>query len=519
MIKSCAYAIFMVNLNNSIYGGMIMLKNEIRSLRQNINRATSIMFLVQLFGALGAGFFFVVQNVLGIQHILGATEPQNENILWFILFWATDFFFVVMAVVLSYLIAGLPAIAPAFALSIYFAHFAGAPISGVETYKAYFATPLNMGGGTNIGYMGYLIMAVFLAYCIKYLFIAWHNCKEFLGGKLDNSFAKKRAAGKKIPETLTGVGILEQVDLIVLVLIMPVVSAALTFLLIHYGIEIPFQALGEAMIAPLTSLADRSVVLCALVMGLMVGFDLIGPVSMSAFAVSIAAFAAGDARLMTIYGACFVTVGWVPLMNVLLQKITKKGGNCDADDFNFAVSGPINAFFENIKLTVAFSMPYAYRSPLTVIPGLMLGSAATGVLTALCGIVNTAYLTELPKYGNGETFSEMFARGEMYISFTLPLRSGDWLHCRLPLFFIILGGALIGGLFMLLFKELAYRSQKKHGTYVSCDGDIVLEFRHYAQKLWIPFKAQRGKLPENYMTAETNNTQEPETADLVKKDS
>ena len=76
----------MVNLNNSIYGGMIMLKNEIRSLRQNINRATSIMFLVQLFGALGAGFFFVVQNVLGIQHILGATEPQNENILWFILF-------------------------------------------------------------------------------------------------------------------------------------------------------------------------------------------------------------------------------------------------------------------------------------------------------------------------------------------------------------------------------------------------------------------------------------------------
>lgn len=475
-----------------------MFRNEIRSLRKNVNRATSIMFIVQLFGALGAGFFFVVQNILGVEHILGATEPQNENILWFILFWATDFFFVVMAVVLSYLIAGLPAIAPAFALSIYFAHFAGTPIAGAETYNAYFATPLNMGGGTNIGYMGYLIMAVFLAYCIKYLFIAWHNCKEFLGGKLDASFNKKRAAGKKIPESLTGVGILEQVDLIVLVLIMPVVSAALTFLLVHYGIEIPFQALGEALIAPLTALADSSVVLCALVMGLMVGFDLIGPVSMSAFAVSIAAFAGGDARLMTIYGACFVTVGWVPIMNVLLQKITKKGGNCDADDFNLAVSGPINAFFENIKLTVAFSMPYAYRSPFTVIPGLMLGSAATGVITALCGIVNTSYLTELPKYGNGETFSEMFGRGEMYISFTLPLRSGDWLTCRLPLFFIILGGALIGGAFMLLFKELAYRSQKKHGTFVPCTGDIVLEFRQYAQKLWIPFKSERGKLPEKY---------------------
>lgn len=158
-------------------------------------------------------------------------------------------------------------------------------------------------------------------------------------------------------------------------------------------------------------------------------------------------------------------------------------------------------------------MPYAYRSPLTVIPGLMIGSAATGVLTALCGIVNTAYLTELPKYGNGETFAEMFARGEMYISFTLPLRSGDWLTCRLPLFFIILGGALVGGACMLLFKEFAYRSQKKHGTFVPCTGDIVLEFRHYAQKLWIPFKAQRGKLPEKYAVPETA----PEQTDVKEK--
>lgn len=475
-----------------------MLKNEIIGYRKNIYRATAILFIVQLFGALGAGFFFVVQNILGIEHILGATEPQNENILWFILFWGTDFFFVALAVVLSYLIAGLPAIAPALALGIYFAHFAGTPVSAVDMYSAYFATPLNHGGGVNIGYMGYLILAVFLSYCIKYLFIAWNNCKESLGAKMDRSFAKRRAAGKKMPEGLTGVGILEQVDLIVLVLIMPVVAAALTFLLVHYGIEIPFNALGNALQAPLTELSGVSVVLCALVMGLMVGFDLIGPVSMSAFAVAAAAFFDGNAQLMTIYGACFITVGWIPLMTVLLQKITKKGGHTDEDDFNFAVSGPINAFFENVKLTVAFSMPYAYRSPLTVIPGYMLGAAATGVLTAAFGIVNTAYLTELPKYGNGETFAEMFSREEIYISFTLPLRSGDWLSCRIPLFFIILFGALVGGACMLLFKELAYRSQKKRGTYVETDGDMVLEFRRYAQKLWVPFKQSRGKLPETY---------------------
>lgn len=484
-----------------------MLKNEIISYRKNIHRATAILFIVQLFGALGAGFFFVVQNILGVEHILGATEPQNENILWFILFWGTDFFFVALAVVLSYLIAGLPAVAPSLALGIYFAHFAGTPVAGVDMYSSYFATPLNHGGGVNIGYMGYLILAVFLSYCIKYLFIAWNNCKESLGAKMDRSFAKCREAGKKMPEGLTGVGILEQVDLIVLVLIMPVVAAALTFLLIHYGIEVPFNALGEALQAPLTELSGVSVVLCAACMGLMVGFDLIGPISMSAFAVAVAAFFDGNAQLMTIYGACFITIGWIPLMAVLLQKITKKGGKADTDDFNLAASGPINAFFENVKLTVAFSMPYAYRSPLTVIPGYMIGAAATGILTAAFGIVNTAYLTELPKYGNGETFAEMFSREEIYISFTLPLRSGDWLTCRIPLFFIILFGALVGGACMLLFKELVYRSQKKHGTYVETDGDMVLEFRRYAQKLWVPFKQSRGKLPETYAGKESRESE------------
>lgn len=477
-----------------------MWKSEMRNLRQNIYRATSIIFIVQLFGALGAGLIFVIQNLFGVQHLLGATEPQNENILWFILFWATDFFFVVMAVLLSYLIAGLPAIAPAFALGIYFAHFAGTPVAGVDTYNAFFATPLNNGGGVNIGYMGYLIMAVFLSYCMKYLFIGWNNTKEFLGGKIDVFLHKKREKGKNIPSTVTGVGLIEQVDLIVLVLIIPVVSAILTFLLINYGIKMPFHALGEALVAPLTDLSATSVILCAVVMGLMIGFDIIGPVSMSAFTVAIAALAAGNAQLMTIYGACFITIGWIPLMAVLINKISKKGGKSDTDDFNLAVSGPINAFFENVKLTVAFAMPYAYRSPLTVIPGLMIGSASTGLLTALFGIVNNAYLNELPKYGNGETFSAMFARQEIYLSFTLPLRSGEWLRCRIPLFFIILLGAIIGGAFLIVFKELSVRGQKKRGTYVESKGDIVLELRQHGKVLSKNLKKRQDHLPEGEST-------------------
>ena len=450
--------------------------------KKKLNRATSVIFLVQLFGALGAGFFFVVQNILGVEHILGALEPVNENILWFILFWATDFFFIAFTLILSYLIAGLPAIAPSLALSIYFAHFAGSPVAGQDMYFTFFATPLNNGGGVNIGYMGYLIMALVLSLLIKYLFAGYDHLKHVWGRGIDRKLDKMRARHTKIPKDLTGLAILDNIDLIVLILIIPVVSAALTWLLIRYGIQIPFNALSEVLIAPLESLSGSGTVLLGVIFGLMIGFDLIGPISMAAFSVAVSAFLDGNAQLMTIYGACFITIGWIPLGAVLLQKITKKGGHCDTDDFNLAVSGPINAFFENVKLTVAFSMPYAYRSPFTVIPGYMIGSAFTGLVTALCGIVNSDYLKALPKYGSGATFEELFVQGEYYISFTLPLRSGDWLTCRIPLFFIILAGAAVGGAAILLFKELAARGTKKRGTYVESDGDIVIEMRALARR-------------------------------------
>lgn len=42
--------------------------------KKKIYRSTAILFVVQLFGALGAGFFFVIQNLFGTYHILGATR-------------------------------------------------------------------------------------------------------------------------------------------------------------------------------------------------------------------------------------------------------------------------------------------------------------------------------------------------------------------------------------------------------------------------------------------------------------
>ena len=461
--------------------------------KEKIYRATSIIFIVQLFGALGAGFFFVIQNIFQKYHILGLTGAENEPTLWFILFWATDFFFVALAVIVSYLIAGIPAIAPSLALSVYFCHFTEASEKAVDMYKFFFATPANYSRATAIGYMGYLIMAVMLSLLIKLLYAGWAEAKIHIGKGFDNLIAKLRKKIKAIPDTIKGIDIIDGVDLIVLVLIIPVASCATTFMLIKYGIEVPFAALSESLGSVLAALSESNVVVAALVMGLMVGFDLIGPVSLSAFGVATAAYlATGNAQLITIYSVCFITVAWTAFFGILNCKLFKKGGITDTNDFNLATTGPINAFFENIKLTVAPSMPLAMRSPFTMIPGFMAGSALGGVLTALFGIVNTAYTDgSLPKYTIGNytyggveyTYRELFESGEIFMSFTLPLRSGDFLTCRLPLALIILVSAFVGGLVVMALRQGEYKLLSKRGCYYEPKDDLVIEMREYAKKL------------------------------------
>ena len=172
------------------------MRNEVMKLKKHVYRATGISLLILLFGALGAGFLFVVGNIFGVQ-ILKPGSAISE-MLWHLFFWATDFFFVAFVLILSYLIAGLPAIAPALTLSILFSHFAGQYNGGefsVPLYSNFFTVPNAGGGGVNIGYLGYLIMALLLGYLIKYLFILWERIKAKLGPKLDRPVA---ALGKKI---------------------------------------------------------------------------------------------------------------------------------------------------------------------------------------------------------------------------------------------------------------------------------------------------------------------------------
>ena len=124
-------------------------------------------------------------------------------------------------------------------------------------------------------------------------------------------------------------------------------------------------------------------------------------------------------------------------------------------------------------------------------------------MTALFGIVNTAYTDgSLPRYGTGNytygavdyTYTELFEQGEIFMSFTLPLRSGDFLTCRLPLAAIILVSAFIGGLVVMALRQGEYKFLSKRDCYYVPEGDIVLEMRDWGKKLSLQLK---GKTEEN----------------------
>ena len=126
----------------------------------------------------------------------------------------------------------------------------------------------------------------------------------------------------------------------------------------------------------------------------------------------------------------------------------------------------------------------------------MVGAGVTGFLTALFKIVNGAYLDgSLPKYTSGfhafggvdQTYQMLFERGELYMGFSLPLRSGDWLTCRIPLFFIILFGGAVGGFVILLLRDLQCKWLAKRGIEYDFSTDITITLRakvkEYREKL------------------------------------
>lgn len=239
----------------------------------------------------------------------------------------------------------------------------------------------------------------------------------FLGGLIAGFLAGYLVLGLKklfagLPSSLEGIKT---------ILLYPLFGIALTGFLMVFLVNKPVGALNQAITDWLSGLGTGNAVLLGIVLGLMMSFDMGGPVNKAAYVFGTGLLANGVYEPM----AAIMAAGMVPPLGIALattffkNKFTKQdqdaGKACYVMGLSFITEGAI---------------PFAAADPLRVIPSVMAGSAVAGGLSMMFNIGLRA-----PHGG----------------LFVVPLVEGGWL---LYLAAIIIGAAVTAILLGVLKKPV-----------------------------------------------------------------
>ena len=168
----------------------------------------------------------------------------------------------------------------------------------------------------------------------------------------------------KLPKTLQG---------IMPVLIIPVLGSLIVGLVFFYIIGTPVAAINTAMNNFLEGMSGTNAVLLGLVIGLMMAFDMGGPVNKAAYAFGAGTLVAGTGSPIM---AAVMAAGMVPPLGLALATIifSNKFTNSEKEAGKAAVVLGLAFITEG-------AIPFAAADPLRVIPSIMVGSAVTGALS------------------------------------------------------------------------------------------------------------------------------------------
>ncbi|MBB1494706.1 PTS sugar transporter subunit IIA [Propioniciclava sp. MC1595] len=168
------------------------------------------------------------------------------------------------------------------------------------------------------------------------------------------------------------------------VAIIPLVVTFLTGALMYMLLGKPLAALTTALYDGLGGMTGGSVVLLGVVLGLMMCFDLGGPVNKAAYLFATAGLSAQtEASFMVM--AAVMAAGMVPplamaLATTLRKKLFSKG----------EVENGRTAWLLGAAFISEGAIPFAAADPLRVIPSMMLGGAVTGALSMALGVGSRA---------------------------------------------------------------------------------------------------------------------------------
>ena len=195
----------------------------------------------------------------------------------------------------------------------------------------------------------------------------------FLGGIIGGALAGIVAhwlAGRRVPAWLRG--------------LMPVVVIPLGATLVAGFVMVvilgrPLNSLMSALSEGLNSLSGGSSILLGVVLGLMMAFDMGGPLNKTAYlfataGLGAAATATGDAAELKVM-ATVMLAGMVPPIALALATVVRPRLFTDPERENGKAAWLLGASF-----ITEGAIPFAAADPLRVIPSIMAGSAVTGAL-------------------------------------------------------------------------------------------------------------------------------------------
>ncbi|MDQ0729750.1 PTS fructose transporter subunit IIABC [Arthrobacter sp. B1I2] len=181
-----------------------------------------------------------------------------------------------------------------------------------------------------------------------------------------------------VPRWLRGL-----MPVVIIPLLASIVASGLMFLVLGG----PIAALTNALNSWLSGMTGASAVVLGVILGLMMCFDLGGPVNKVAYAFAVAGLGAGSATNQAPWQimATVMAAGMVPPLAMALATVLDRKLFSLAERENGKAAWLLGASFISEG-----AIPFAAADPLRVIPASMLGGALTGALTMAFGVTSQA---------------------------------------------------------------------------------------------------------------------------------
>ena len=146
----------------------------------------------------------------------------------------------------------------------------------------------------------------------------------------------------------------------------------------------PLEALMTAMQDGLKGMSGSSAIVLGIILGLMMCFDLGGPVNKAAYLFATAGLSTGDDASLKIM-ATVMAAGMVPPIALSVATFVRKNLFTPAEQENGK-----SAWLLGLSFISEGAIPFAAADPLRVIPSMMLGGAVTGAISMSFGTTSRA---------------------------------------------------------------------------------------------------------------------------------